>query len=184
MFARDAFSTRGSAQRRHRNELIFLAPDARRMEELEAAVREYLAWKHIAGRAKALDLTPTQLELATTRRDDASTVVEQRIFTSYIWVMFPDQPHADRPMEVREIKAENQAATLAERVSERLHREGQLAAVHSALRHPAAAHRPAAGRYGTAGTSRSASCGTCTPPTPTCPGCATDRSWKRPSAKC
>jgi hypothetical protein len=133
VFARDAFSTRGSAQRKHRNELIFLAPDARRMEELEAAAREHLAWKHIAGRAKALDLTPTQLDLATTRRDDASTVVEQRIFTSYIWVMFPDQPHADRPMEVREVKAENQAATLAERVSERLHREGQLAAVHSAL---------------------------------------------------
>jgi predicted AAA+ superfamily ATPase len=132
-FAREAFSTRGSAQRKHRNELIFLAPDARRMEELEAAVREHLAWKHIAGRAKALDLTPTQLDLATTRRDDASTVVEQRIFTSYIWVMFPDQPHADRPMEVKEIKAENQAATLADRVSERLHREGQLAAVHSAL---------------------------------------------------
>ena len=132
-FAREALSTRGSAQRRHRNELIFLAPDTRRMEELEAAVREHLAWKHIAGRAKALDLTPTQLDLATTRRDDASTVVDQRIFTSYIWVMFPDQPHADRPMEVREIKAENQAATLAERVSDRLHREGQLAAVHSAL---------------------------------------------------
>ena len=103
------------------------------MEELEAGARDYLAWKHIVGRATALDLTPTQRELATTRRDDASTVVDQRLFTSYIWVMFPDQPNADRPMEVREIKAENQAATLADRVSERLNREGQLAAVHSAL---------------------------------------------------
>jgi len=133
VFARDALSTRGSSQRRYRNELIFLAPDARRMEELEAGVRDYLAWQHIIDRAKALDLTPTQVELATTRADAASLVVDQRIFTSYIWVIFPDQPEADRPMEVREVKAENQAATLAERVSERLHREGQLAAVHSAL---------------------------------------------------
>ena len=36
-------------------------------------------------------------------------------------------------MEITEVKAENQATTLAERVSERLHREGQLAAVHSVL---------------------------------------------------
>lgn len=132
-FAREAFSARGSAQRRHRNELIFLAPDARRMEELEEAVREHLAWKHIVERARALDLAPTQVELATTRRDSASTVVDQRIFTSYIWVIFPDQPDATRPMEISEVKAENQAPTLAERVSERLHREGQLAAVHSVL---------------------------------------------------
>ena len=33
VFAREALSTRGSGQRRHRNELIFLAPDTRRMEE-------------------------------------------------------------------------------------------------------------------------------------------------------
>jgi predicted AAA+ superfamily ATPase len=132
VFARDALSTRGSAQRRRRNELIFLAGDARRMEELEAAVREHLAWKHIVDRAKAMDLTPTQAELATTRRDAASTVVDQRVFTTYIWVIFPDQPNAGRPMEVTEVKAENQAASLAERVSDRLHREGQLAAVHSA----------------------------------------------------
>jgi predicted AAA+ superfamily ATPase len=133
VFAREALSARGSAQRRHRNELIFLAPDARRMEELEDAVREHLAWKHIVERAKALDLAPTQVDLATTRRDAASTVVDQRVFTSYIWVIFPDQPEAARPMEITEVKAENQATSLAERVSERLHREGQLAAVHSAL---------------------------------------------------
>jgi predicted AAA+ superfamily ATPase len=133
VFAREALSSRGSAQRRHRNELIFLAADARRMEELEEAVREHLAWRHIVERARALDLAPTQVELATTRRDAASTVVDQRVFTSYIWVIFPDQPNAGRPMEITEVKAENQAPSLAERVSERLHREGQLAAVHSAL---------------------------------------------------
>jgi hypothetical protein len=103
------------------------------MEELEEATREHLAWKHIVERAKALDLAPTQVELATTRRDAASTVVDQRIFTSYIWVIFPDQPEAARSMEITEVKAENQATSLAERVSERLHREGQFAAVHSAL---------------------------------------------------
>jgi predicted AAA+ superfamily ATPase len=132
-FAREALSSRGSAQRRYRNELIFLAADARRMDELEDAVREHLAWKNIVTRATALDLAPTQVELATTRRNEASTVIDQRIPTSYIWVIFPDQPNPARPLEITEIKAENQATSLAERVSDRLHREGQLAASHSSL---------------------------------------------------
>jgi hypothetical protein len=131
-FAREALSARGSGQRQHRNELIFLAPDTRRTQELEEAVREHLAWKHIVDRSGALDLTKTQIDLATARRNAASVVVDQRLFTSYIWVIFPEQPDAARPMEVKEIKAENQAASLADRVSERLHREGQLAGVHSA----------------------------------------------------
>ena len=45
VFARARSDTRGSAQRRHKNELVFLAPDARRMDELADAVREYLAWR-------------------------------------------------------------------------------------------------------------------------------------------
>ena len=132
VFAKDALGARGSAQRRHRNALVFLAPDARRMEELGGAVREFLAWQHIVGRAKELDLAPTQEKLAKARRDGADTVVDQRILTSYIWVIFPDQPDASRPIALTTIKAENQAASLAERVSERLQREGALAAVHSA----------------------------------------------------
>jgi hypothetical protein len=130
-FATEALSTRGSAQRRHRNALIFLAPDARRTEELEAAVRDYLAWKRIADRAAELDLTPSQVTLAKTRRDENDRTVNQRIDTSYIWVIFPSQPNADRPMEVSEVKAEAQADSLAMRVTDRLHREGQLAAVHT-----------------------------------------------------
>ena len=96
-FARDALSTKGSAQRRHRNAVVFLAPDARRMEELEAAAREYLAWKRIAGRAKELDLTPSQVTLAETRQAENDRAVTQRIDTSYMWVIFPSQPNADRP---------------------------------------------------------------------------------------
>lgn len=132
--------------------------------QIQAVYGDLLGKDQPLRRAKALDLAPTQVELATTRRDAASTVVDQRVFTSYIWVIFPDQPNAGRPMEITEVKAENQATTLAERVSERLHREGQTC--------------------GSAVTSRSESCGTSTPPTPTCPGCATAPSWRTPSARC
>ncbi len=130
-FARDAVGARGSAQRRHRNQLVFLAPDARRLEELEEAVREYLAWKDITGRVKQLDLTPNQVDLATTRLGSANDVTEQRISTTYIWVIYPYQPDPSRPLELSVIKAESQSPELALRVSEKLNREGALASVHS-----------------------------------------------------
>ena len=50
IFARRGLETRGSSQRANRNMVVFLAADAKRMEELSEAVRDYLAWENIAGR--------------------------------------------------------------------------------------------------------------------------------------
>jgi hypothetical protein len=111
---------------------VFLAPDARRLEELEEAVREYLAWKDITGRVKQLDLTQNQIDLATTRLTSANDVTDQRISTTYIWVIYPYQPDPSKPMDLSVVKAESQSPELALRVSEKLNREGALAAVHSA----------------------------------------------------
>ena len=41
---------RGTAQRLNRNMIVFLAADARRYEELDEAVRQYLAWKDLRDR--------------------------------------------------------------------------------------------------------------------------------------
>jgi hypothetical protein len=109
-----------------------LAPDARRLEELEEAAREYLAWKDITGRVKQLDLTQNQIDLATTRLTSANDVTDQRISTIYIWVIYPYQPDPSKPMDLPVVKAESQSTELALRVSEKLNREGALAAVHSA----------------------------------------------------
>ena len=112
---------------------MFLAPDARRMEELGTPSASTWPGSTSPDGRRNSTSTPTQMELATTRRDGAKKVVDQRISTSYIWVMFPDQPDADRPMELSgDQGGEPGRYDLAERVSDRLHREGQLAAVHSA----------------------------------------------------
>jgi predicted AAA+ superfamily ATPase len=79
VFAQKVLDARGSSQRINRNMLAFLAADAKRMEELAEAVREYLAWDHIAGRKEELDFTVQQIKQVDTRRANANQAVELRI---------------------------------------------------------------------------------------------------------
>lgn len=130
-FARAVLASRGGSPRRHRNTLVFLAPDDRRKEELDEAVREFLSWAHVLDRAADLDLSPNQQEMARSRHKRADEVIDQRIGVAYHWVMLPEQPNAAAPAVVRPMKVEGQSPELAERVSERLRREGALAAVHA-----------------------------------------------------
>lgn len=67
-FTKNVTERRGAANRTFRNMLVYLAPDEARMEELENAVRDYLAWSWILGREKELDLTGNQRDQATDRR--------------------------------------------------------------------------------------------------------------------
>src|SRR6266545_498169 len=97
-FAHRALDTRGSSQRVNRNMVVFLAPDAKRMEDLSDAVREYLAWDNIAGRVEELALPPQQATQALTRRDDADKTVAGRITDAYHWAIVPVQPQPDRPV--------------------------------------------------------------------------------------
>jgi hypothetical protein len=106
--------------------LVFLAADDRRKEELDEAVREFLSWGYIVQRATELDLSPNQLQMASTRRKKADEVIGQRIGATYIWVIMPEQPDFRAPAELRPIKVEGQSAELVERVSDRLRREGAL----------------------------------------------------------
>ena len=53
-------SNAGTLPRTHRNMLVFLAADQRRLEDLELAVAEQLAWQSIDEEATELDLTAQQ----------------------------------------------------------------------------------------------------------------------------
>lgn len=130
-FARTVLDSRGGSPRRHRNMLVFLAVDDRRKEELDEAVREFLSWGYVLDRAADLDLSPNQQQMARARHKRADEIIDQRIGVSYHWVLLPEQPAAAAPAEIRPMKAEGQSPQLVERVSERLRREGALAAVHA-----------------------------------------------------
>jgi hypothetical protein len=127
-FARAATERRGSAQRQHRNMVVFLAGDQDRLDELSTAVREYLGWKHVHDQAHDLDLSPAQLKQATERRDRADQTAGDRLLGAYHWVLAPE----GQPFELTAIKAEGQGTSLAGRVARKLVNEGALEDEHVA----------------------------------------------------
>ena len=71
--------------------IVFLAADSKRYEELDNAVRHYLAWKDLAGteRIRDLDLPPQQAAQARKRLNEADETVALRISASYQWLLVP-----------------------------------------------------------------------------------------------
>src|SRR6266536_5118790 len=135
MFARRALDTRGSAQRVNRNITSFLAADAKRMEELAEAVRDFLAWQNIAGtddRLKELNLTAQQAAQARTRLAGADKAVGLRIADAYHWALVPVQPQPDRPVTWDVVRADGAKERLAERASDKLCQADLLRTVQGA----------------------------------------------------
>jgi predicted AAA+ superfamily ATPase len=134
-FARRALDSRGSAQRVNRNMVVFLAADARRMEELEDGVREFLAWQSIAAsddRIRELDLSAQQAATARSRLLAADQAVGLRILDAYHWLLVPVQPQPDRPVTWETLRAEGARDRLAERASEKLVSSDLLRVTHGA----------------------------------------------------
>jgi predicted AAA+ superfamily ATPase len=127
-FARDAFEHRGSGQRTNRNMVVFLAPDAKRLDELNDAVRHYLAWDWCADHVDELNLSPQQVKQVHANRKGSDDAAAARIAQTYLWALVPEQPDATRPPVMAVEKAEGANERLAERVTEKLTRAGLLAA--------------------------------------------------------
>jgi predicted AAA+ superfamily ATPase len=131
VFAQQVLDTRKSSQRINRNMVIFLAGEAKRMEELNDAVREYLAWDNISGRTEELDLGAQQITQVRTRRANADQAVELRIRETYHWALIPvQQPGGHITWQTE--KAEGSRERLAERVSAKLKQLDALRVVQGA----------------------------------------------------
>ncbi len=125
-FARQATEQRGSANRTHRNMLIFLAADEARLAELDHATRDYLGWSHVLSDGADLDLTQNQKNQAAQKQAQADQTVTSRLLQTFTWAMVPAQPDPGAPFLIREVKVEGQSTSLAERVSRRLGNDGDL----------------------------------------------------------
>jgi predicted AAA+ superfamily ATPase len=90
--AEQILAQRGSAPRLARNMLVFLAPDSTRLAELEAGIRQYLAWKSILEERQTLNLDAFQSNQATTKTAEGDRTVESRMLETYIWLLTPEQP--------------------------------------------------------------------------------------------
>jgi len=117
--------TRGSSPRLYRNMLIFLAADSRRLAELEDAVRQFLAWQSIDKERDELNLDGFQRSQAETKRKQADETVKQRIPETFQWLLVPDQPEPQAPLEWLEIRVQGQEP-LAQRAGRKLVMDGLL----------------------------------------------------------
>ncbi|MDN4474639.1 Swt1 family HEPN domain-containing protein [Demequina sp. SYSU T00192] len=125
-FAKLATEQRGGANRTHRNMLVYLAADEARLDELEAATRDYLGWTHVLANEVELDLTQNQRNQAAQRQRQADETVGARLRQTYVWALVPTQPDPSAPFVIRETKVEGQSESLAERASRRLGNDGDL----------------------------------------------------------
>ena len=131
-FAQQATERRGTANRMNRNMVVFLAPDADRLAELDQATRSFLAWQEIVAKSNELNLTPQQLAQAQEKRDQFARTVDDRLALTYQWVLSPSAPEPGAPFEIEIEKLDGQAPSHAERVSKKLGSKGMYSTQHAA----------------------------------------------------
>jgi predicted AAA+ superfamily ATPase len=117
--AAEILEERGTGPRRNRNMLVFLAADRTRLEDLERAVRQYLAWRSIDEDRDALNLDAFQRSQAEQKLRGADEAVAQRIPEAYCWLLVPSQPDPAGPIEWQQFRVQGQDA-LAVRASRKL----------------------------------------------------------------
>ncbi|MGH2517086.1 MAG: AAA+ family ATPase, partial [Ktedonobacterales bacterium] len=129
------FEQHGNSPRYKSNALVFLAPDRTRLDELEQAMRQYLAWKSIEEEQEILNLDAFQRNQAKTRREHTDSAVKARIPEAYTWVLVPEsaEPGAklpdgsSKPVAWREIRLQPSGQeALAVRASRKLENDGLL----------------------------------------------------------
>ena len=117
--AKAILESRGSVPRIYRNMLVFLAVDRTRLQDLDEAVRRYLAWESILEEREPLDLSPYQVRQAEVQKDAASSAVTARLPEAYQWLLVPGQSSPDAPIEWQSMRLSGQDS-LAARASKRL----------------------------------------------------------------
>ncbi|HMA35033.1 MAG TPA: Swt1 family HEPN domain-containing protein [Chloroflexia bacterium] len=117
--AQTILNTRGSSPRLYRNTVVFLAPDRARLDELEQAVRQFLAWQSIQAERETLNLDPFQANQAKTKREQAESSVKARIPETYIWLLVPMQEDPQGPIAWNEYRLQG-SDELAVRAAKKL----------------------------------------------------------------
>jgi hypothetical protein len=123
--AKAILETRGNTPRIYRNTLVFLAADKVRWQDLDEAIRKYLAWESILAEKETLDLSPFQVKSAENQLKAADSAVSARLPETYQWLLVPTQSNASAPIEWQAIRLSG-AEGLALRASKKLVNEELL----------------------------------------------------------
>lgn len=125
--------SRGNTPRLYRNSLVFLAADKTRFQDLDEAVRRYLAWQSVLDEREQLDLSPQQVRQAETQKDAAADAMSARLPETYLWLLVPIQSTPQAAMEWQAVRLSGQDA-LAVRASKKLKNDELLITALGATR--------------------------------------------------
>ena len=117
--AKAIFESRGTTPRLFRNTLVFLAADKTRLQDLDEAVRKFLAWNSILEEEEKLNLSPHQVKQAETQRTAAEGAVIARLPETYQWLLVPTQANPQSAITWQSIRLSG-TDPLAERASKKL----------------------------------------------------------------
>lgn len=123
--AQEFLRNRGTAPRIYRNTLVFLAADKTRLQDLDDAVRQYLAWCSIVDEAETLNLDRHQTRQAVSRKESAYSAVAARLPETYQWLIVPTQANPQTNVEWQAFRLTGQDA-LAVRASKKLRNDELL----------------------------------------------------------
>lgn len=90
-YAREIFDKRGNVPRIYRNMLVFLAADSERLEELQQAVRLWLAWTSIKQDEDQLNLDANQKRQVANNIQKYEETIGARLSETYCFLIVPSQ---------------------------------------------------------------------------------------------
>lgn len=123
--ARAILESRGNTPRLYRNTLVFLAADKVRLQDLDEALRKFVAWASILEEKEALDLSPFQVRQAETQKQAADSAVTARLPETYQWILVPEQKSPQASLAWQALRLSG-AEALAVRASKKLRTEELL----------------------------------------------------------
>ena len=97
--AKDILMQRGSTPRVYRNMLVFIAADARQLDNLKDAVRASLAWGEIVRDIERLNLTQSDCALAKAKLAEANETMKTRLKEAWCYLHYPAQESAQADVE-------------------------------------------------------------------------------------
>jgi hypothetical protein len=117
--AKEILLQRGSTPRVYRNMLVFIAAEARQLDNLKDAVRSALAWAEIVRETDRLNLTQSDEALAKSKLAEANETVKTRLKEAWCYLHYPVQESAQAEVEWTSGKVPAQDGLLA-RASKKL----------------------------------------------------------------
>ena len=124
--AKDILLQRGSTPRVYRNMLVFIAAEARQLDNLKEAVRSALAWGEVVKEKDRLNLTQSDDALARAKLVEANETVKTRLREAWCYLHYPVQESAQAEVEWVSGKVPAQDGLLARASKKLVGEEGLL----------------------------------------------------------